>query len=287
MSFFDASKSEFCSTNSRKTRSLWYAPTERANIKHLYNVNFSRKARDAYGRPYDAGPGMSSGSMITTCDNTHDNGLMNYSALRRLGQTEDEAWSNLGLYAGDDGVTPYFPGLPEAIQSVCDDLGWVIKMEVAKPHEPINYLGRVFPSIVTHDDSYQMLKRTLGKIHLSGNVGISREQAAYNKAAGYLTTDANTPLISAWCLAVQRITGLTTVRRETNEEAWKRENLPWPQPNPEFLFESVAKELGMTAAELAERHNAILSADSLDKMPCVLNTPRVVVVDSIVGDVVV
>jgi len=83
---------------------------------------YKNQAVTDHGDRYDPGPGTRSGSPPTTDFNTTHNGYTHFCAFRTIGFGADEAFENLGLYAGDDGLTPNFPGLEDALRQVCADL---------------------------------------------------------------------------------------------------------------------------------------------------------------------
>jgi len=183
-------------------------------------------------------------------------------------------------------LTPNFPGLENALRQVCADLGYTIKLTTTQPGERITYLGRVFPQPLTHDDSHQEAIRTLAKLHLSANKAVSRNQAAYNKATGYLSSDALTPVISDWAMRVVELSGITSARGLLGEEMWKMDNGAWPQHDVGLIAQSFAADLGLSSAELAEYAAKVRVAVDFDSFPAHYdNGPRQVVIPAIVGDV--
>jgi len=264
----------------------WVNIQDRSLLKDYVAQVYKDQAMTSDGDRYDPGPGTRSGSPVTTDFNTTINGYVHYCAYRKLGFGPAEAYGMLGLYAGDDGLTPNLPGLEQALREVCVDLGLNIKLSAALPGERITYLGRVFPHPMTHVDSHQEAVRTLAKIHLSANKTVSRNQAAFNKATGYLSSDAMTPVISDWAKRCYELSGITTARGMLGDEQWKVENGAWPQVDADVIAQSFAKDLGLSSQELADYASAVRVADNFDSFPAHYNNgPKEVVIPAIVGDV--
>jgi len=283
---FDGTISRWLQENvGRRAYLRWLAASERKMFKKYHVEVFKASARSDQGFVYYAGHGTRSGSPITTDYNTLENTYIHYCALRMIGFDDASAWENLGLYAGDDGLTAMFPGLVEAVQQVVKDLGLSVKVEATGPNDPISYLGRIFPAPLTHDDSHQDFMRTLTKLHLTANKSVTREQAAYNKAAGYLVTDSLTPILSDWCRQVQLLSKKTQVLHALREEEWKIDNCSWPQRDPELILSSICRLTGLKSEEVAERQKAIRDAKDLDSFPVVIISEREVKVAAVVGDV--
>jgi hypothetical protein len=64
------------------------------------------KASDRWGNKYETGETQLSGSPDTTAFNTIHDAFIAFCGLRAAGLSVDEAWNRLGVYVGDDGVTP-------------------------------------------------------------------------------------------------------------------------------------------------------------------------------------
>jgi hypothetical protein len=265
----------------------WIDEDERQNFRTYFDRVFIQRARTDQGFEYDPGYGTRSGSPITTDGNTMVNAFVHYSALRSAGFDDEQAWNNLGLFAGDDGLAPNEPRYAAALPLVVRDMGLTVKMEITLPNERITYLGRVFPHPLTHADSHQEVMRTLSKIHLSANKAVTPEQAAVNKATGYLVTDARTPLIGDWARKIIATYPQLTPKRLMRDEEWKVESGAWPQQDQDVINDSVARELGYTVPELLNHGQAILAATDVSKLPVVATNDRDVKIEAVVGDVVV
>nr|ASM93480.1 RdRp [Caninovirus sp.] len=164
----------------------WVNTSEKDLMLSYLRQVFVKKGRTTSGIKYAAGWGTRSGSPITTDGNTMINAFISYSALRNIGYNEEKAWKELGIYAGDDGLNKVIPNLKESIIQACNDLGLDVKINLTGRNEQTTYLSRIFPAPLTHTESFQDPMRTLSKLHTSANKNVTREQAATNKAAGYL-----------------------------------------------------------------------------------------------------
>nr|WPV63050.1 MAG: RNA-dependent RNA polymerase [Wufeng shrew nodavirus 6] len=269
----DGSCSSFVQNQVVKASSLrWCNPDDRVAYDNCYKAVFTRTAVTSTGHRYDPYWGTRSGSPITSDGNTKITAYISYCALREIGYSRNEAWKMLNevsLRCGDDGVDAAIPGMSDALEYVSKALGFKVKCQVVSADGPISYCGRVFTDIKYSFTSVQDVPRTLVKLHLSANKGVTKEQAAVNKAMGYLITDPNTPLISDWCSLVTRLHG-TTIKGMMPEETWKLSQ-PWPQDNLSTIDSYVCKALDITPLELELRRFSIQQATSLDDVPVVWN----------------
>jgi len=179
------------------------------------------------------------------------NAYIVYSALREMRFSKHEAWKRLGIYAGDDGLTPNIASLKESIESVSKTLGLDVKIATHYPNEPVPFLGRILVAPLTSDDSFQDPKRTIPKLHISTNKTIPVEQAAFNKAAGYMVTDHKTPIISHWASKVIELSKLGAVKNMTADEAWKlTATNAWPQRDGDLITSVFCKVMDWSQDEL-------------------------------------
>jgi len=264
----------------------WVCPDERNPFIDYFQKVFLPRARSDQGFEYDPGYGTRSGSPITTDGNTMVNAYVHYAALRSAGMDKALAWERLGLFAGDDGLAPNIECYAAMLPLVVADLGLKVKMSVAGPNERITYLGRVFPHPLTHVDSHQEAMRTLSKIHLSANKTVTPEQAAVNKAQGYMVTDSLTPIVGDWARSVLRENAALQPKGLLRDEMYKIESGAWPQADADVVRQSFANELGMTVVEVMGVAEAVGASQPMT-MPALIENTRGVKIPAIVGDVVV
>ncbi|UTQ50832.1 MAG: nodavirus polyprotein (domains: methyltransferase, RdRP) [Koper noda-like virus 4] len=249
---FDGTISEWLQKNIVKAMySRWASDEDRQVFFHCWNQVFKQIGITAFGELYDSYYGTRSGSPTTTDGNTAINAFIVYVALRELGCTHEQAIALLGIYAGDDGISRLIPGLSSKLEEVAIKFGLKLKSIERTPGEEFCYLGRIFPNILQTTTSYQDLERTLPKLHISINKQVTRDVAAANKALGYQTTDALTPIVGVWCETV-----LDKCKPDRNkmlaEEIFKLELGAWPQNDQdvEMMKASIMNRLGVSSDDI-------------------------------------
>jgi len=285
---FDGTISEWLQGVAKAAYMRWFTPSEALVLEKHYSEVFRPLAVSQNGYRYAAGVGTRSGSPITTDANTMINAFVNYCAYRKTGHITVDAFKQLGIYAGDDGVSRKTIGFSRALTEVAKDVGLSLKALDVPAGGRVTFLSRVYPSPTTTTTSHQCVIRTLPKLHLSASMNVEKKQAAYNRAIGYLSTDALTPLLSEWCRRVVELSGIKEVKGTTAEDEFKM-GAAWPQApeDEQLLLESVARDLRMTTAEVQTRAAAIRLAPDLNAMPIIWNNEREVKITALVGDTVV
>lgn len=244
----------------------WAAPEYKDQMYTILKNEDATKAYTASGYQYEPGYSRKSGSPFTTDANTIINCAVAYCALRQIGLDSDVAWENLGLYCGDDGVDQNLPGLADALTKVSGDFGLKIKIEVTKKAATVPYCGRLFSDPVSCRTSIQDPKRTLVKMHLSfADKTVSDSVAAANKALGYLSTDAKTPIIGDWCRAVLKH-ATPDVSAMTRDEGYKMTQA-WEQDSEEQAYALFVEATDMDAEEIQEVVKAIKNSTSIVTLP--------------------
>jgi hypothetical protein len=250
---------------------LYFAKEYRNGFIKLYNDIYKNQATTNSGVSYKPEMTIRSGSCITTQANTINNAFNVYCALRNMGFTAQEAWDRIGAIFGDDSVNNNHSGnFHQFIEQVATELGMRYKSLLRARGEPVLFLGRYFVDPTTTWDSFADPMRTISKLHASTNKQVSREQAAANKAHGYLTTDNLTPIVGSWAKQVIKITGLK-FKNATGEEQYRCSNA-WPQRDRLAIAEATAKVLGVTVHELSVKDKLISEVSGLDQFPVVFDT---------------
>jgi len=138
-----------------------------------------------------------SGSPFTTLGNTPLTGLFAYTALRISGRTEKEAWGDLGIYSGDDGITANLP--PEACDQAALVLGFLVKSACKTRYIP--FLGRhYFDPLSGSRSSIQSPLRTISKLHatLLNVEEFTAEETVLLKAICLQVTDRDSDFFGDW-----------------------------------------------------------------------------------------
>jgi hypothetical protein len=226
-----------------------------------YEVSVGGRFRDGPTRP--AGPDNKSGSWITGLLNFFVNAMLTYASYRLEGLSQELAWERLGIFFGDDNVTPYAPKLTE----VCTKCGMGVTLEHS--YDRVEFLSRIWPSPSTSTSSYCKPFRALAKIHLTRDGGPTQ---LGNKAMGYFTTDRETPLVGDLAKAILRVTDPdeTTMSRE---EIYKI-NMPWPQEDKELIASDLYQYCEVDpneAAEFITACHAVENFEDLSRLPVLTN----------------
>jgi hypothetical protein len=180
-----------------------YAPQYHVEIKRLIQKETHAKAFTKFGVQYSTGYMTNSGSSMTSIRNSAINAFNAYVVLR-YDNNPDEAYQRLGLYGGDDGITADVSS--DLYVRVTAKLGQKLKAEVIQPNNPVPLLGRIFIDPWTTKSSIADVPRQLKKLHLtSAPLEVPDEIVMLRRAEGFLITDPETPIISHWSRAVQRI----------------------------------------------------------------------------------
>lgn len=169
------------------------------NVNLLFTVDEDEvEIKNYYGRQ--------SGSAETSTFNTAINAFVAYATLREMNYSPQEAWKQLGLYGGDDGVS--FDMDAEKYKVVAQDLGLKLKLEIVERGKPFNFLARTFYSCVWDGRHCSLSdpQRLLGKAHLSTWNNINTKDLLALKAYAFQLSDSGSIIVNNWSQAVLRIT---------------------------------------------------------------------------------
>jgi hypothetical protein len=171
----------------------------------------NRKATTPHDVSYETGTSILSGIGLTSILGSTGNGFIAYSYLRRAKYTSGEAWSRLGVYAGDDGMT--FDVVPALYAEEAKRYGHLLTVDVRAPldrtliqlgvsqdtitikHHCLDFLARTWGPAVWDGDANSCtdVVRALSKFHLT-TLDDTR-YAMRLKALAYLVNDRNTPYL--------------------------------------------------------------------------------------------
>jgi len=251
-------------------------------LQREFALVFKKRATTNCGFRYDAGWGTRSGSPITTDANTIINAFVCYAAARQNNISIRVAWDNLGLYYGDDGVHRNLLGLQPSLIDVARKLGLTIEIGAIRRGQPVAFLGRVFVDPLTTYDSFQDPRRFMPKLHYTTNLDIDEKQALYNKAIGYIVTDANTPILGVWARRMAELSGLTIPYRLSRDELYRIDQA-WPQDDPDAIAEAFAQVMDWTLSELKIKDLEISAAKHPYDYPVVWDNVRQTKIDVVFG----
>jgi hypothetical protein len=251
----------------------WCSAPYKTQLKEILRKDRPIKGSTAHGVRYKPGTSQLSGSPGTTNDNNLVTLRHDYIGLRQLGQAPKEAWENLNnwvLGASDDRLRANLPGYATVLEEVATRLGHKLKSNILYPLDGdlVTFLGRVFVNPL-NDTTMQCPLRTLPKLHLSmAPRGVTREQAAFNRATGYLVTDAKTPILGEYCRAVLRVLQVThpKLKYKTGCEDYRVNHGPYPQDDVDSLLSAMCKLLGVDANEIAAIEASLAAATTMDEI---------------------
>jgi hypothetical protein len=173
-----------------------FGPEHADVLAAVLSKHFSYKSVGEHGTSVPEGFQRGSGGMDTTLGNTLLSAIIHYTTLRESGASKEEAYSNLGLFTGDDAVAA---ANPEVYTKVASKWGQQFVCEVFERGDiGVNFLARVYGPEVWNGNPESMcdLKRQLGKIHLSANKTLTSLMKLTGKLIGYAADDVSTPVIS-------------------------------------------------------------------------------------------
>jgi hypothetical protein len=188
-----------------------------------------------HGNKINSGQALASGSPDTSAFNTFTNAFVVYLSHRLNNRTPSEAYARLGIYGGDDGISPDLP--PKFNERAASMVGFVLKAETVNRNSgkgfaflSRNYLPTVFDG---NPNSFCTGKRTLTKFFVTADTTRAATQPKtllVEKSAAYYLTDANTPIIGDLCRKVKEIcerTGVSfSVGKECSYRATEQKHYP-------------------------------------------------------------
>ncbi len=164
---------------------------------------FNKMAVMSLGTVYETLLSRLSGSPETSAFNTLCNAFIAYCALRSeaiVGGYRDhqQAWRLLGIYGGDDGLTPDVN--QDVYVKVAFSFGQKLTSEIVKRGDSgVVFLARVYSPYVWGGDPNCMcdVPRQLSKFHVTHKLGenVTPLMKLHEKCMGLYLTDRNTPIL--------------------------------------------------------------------------------------------
>jgi len=172
-------------------------------IMRLHRQQYGLRAVTYHGVWYETGYSRLSGSPETSLFNSLVNAFIAFAALRRtrvhgVPLSPPEAYSKLGIYGGDDGLTPDVD--PKVYQEVAESFGQELAIEpVLRGELGIKFLARMYGPYVWFGDANSCcdIKRQIGKIHTTVVMPptITATEKLLEKVRAFSLTDAHTPVL--------------------------------------------------------------------------------------------
>ena len=236
-----------------------FHPRHHAEMLELQRSQYNLEGTTRHGYKYSTGWSRLSGSPETSPFNTICNTFISYLALRRTVKPgghgflqATEAWAKLGLYGGDDGITPDLSAAK--LRSAATETGQVSTCVVIKRGEAgVEFLARRFSPDVWNGDTTSMcdIKRQLSKFHATAKVDVIPTDKARQKALSYYLTDGNTPIIGPLVTRMLEILGPPTESTNNRIVSWfgrfpKDVQFPNGRPGgkpPDWMMDIVNQDL--------------------------------------------
>lgn len=231
-------------TLERMAMMRYFHPGYHSDLNESMDEQIAEPGRTEHGRKYNSGHSRGSGSGETADFNSIDTACSDYCALRQTtvngrNLTPEEAWAKLGLYGGDDSLTPDVD--PDFVVKAAAVFGQDYEVEVYARGEPgVNFLNRFFGPDVWEGDINSMCNpaRALAKLW----VGPARYKPFSDealerfaeRASGYYRMDRNSPVLgeivrNAHALLGERVDGelMPWDGKHSIEANWPNEDSGW------------------------------------------------------------
>jgi hypothetical protein len=200
---FDGRVSMILRTLERKVLTRAYKRAYLGELLDLHRSQHNLRGIGRHGTRYTSAAARLSGSPETACFNSIDNAFVSYVTLRSEPfeggrRTPKQAWDALGIYGGDDGLTPDVS--PEEATRSSTMVGLVLECDqVKRGHFGVTFLSRIYGPDVWFGDPNSCcdLPRQLTKYHVTVNLPghVTALEKHREKARSFHLTDRNTPVI--------------------------------------------------------------------------------------------
>lgn len=178
-----------------------FHPDYHDELVNLHRSQYGMKGYGALGSKYDQGYARASGSPETAAMNSLINAFVAYVTRRKRITCPKTAYSQLGIYGGDDGLTADVN--PKDYLDAAKSCGLELDIQpVLRGQFGIKFLARIYGPDVWFGDinSCCDLPRQLGKLHVTVCLppNITPLMKLREKAQSFILTDANTPVIGPY-----------------------------------------------------------------------------------------
>lgn len=179
-----------------------YHPDHHKELAVVHRAQYAADPKSRFGTSMLMGSSRRSGERGTSIFNTWIMSCVLYSWIRSLGYNSKEAYSMLGTYGGDDGLTANW-GSTESLIAVGEILGIPLKVKDVDPYAPFSFLGIYkFPGMSVYMPD---VSRFCSKIAFSHVKGVPAMQVLYRKCEPYVRMYSNIPIVGNLCKSVLRI----------------------------------------------------------------------------------
>lgn len=236
---------------------------DRELVLKIAATQYNLKCTSSHGAKFKSATQRASGSAETSVLNTIFNAFVAFCAFRQDKKSPEEAYAALGIYGGDDGLTP---DAPAHYSETATSLGAKLTSDVVKRGEQgITFLARYYAPTTWNlppgepGQSCCDIQRQLSKFHTTPVKKEDYVRLFHEKVHSYWLTDENTPLIGDLVRRAKQLGSTITKksgplrwndRYEKNEqspnlntEGWMTELVQKQMPNFNFaLFDESLKK---------------------------------------------
>jgi hypothetical protein len=191
-----------------------YHPKWHGELLELQRSMFGLRVYSSFDVSYSTEDQRASGSPDTSTMNSLDNAFIAFLALRMTqidGVFYDKyaAWNLLGLYGGDDGLTPNVSA--EVFLKAANMVGQESAAQsVLRGALGVKFLSRIYSPYVWLGDTNSCcdLPRQLVKLHVTTHMaGVTPAEKLLEKCRSFYLTDRHTPVLGDYVSAVIRVHG--------------------------------------------------------------------------------
>jgi hypothetical protein len=246
-----------------------FKPEHHEAMLRLMRTQHGGKGITKLGVKYKNKYNRLSGSPETAIFNTICNAFMAYVAFREAGCDPVEAYKKLGVYGGDDGITP---DVDAALYiKTAAKFGHVLEAEkINKGDKGVNFLARIYSSDVWNGDTSSCadIARALSKFHLCVAHDVAtKTDKLFEKSYALYLTDAETPIIGDF---VCRVVELSNGRVYKNLLKIWNSDLPeeehYPNVNHDYWMEEILVDQKLDGFKIQEFREWLAECKTLEDL---------------------
>jgi hypothetical protein len=261
---FDGHVSNLLRELERMALTRAFHPSLHNEVLELHNKQFKLRGIGSFGSRYDSDMARASGSPETSVFNSMENAFIAFLALRRTfvggaHMDADQAWSCLGIYGGDDGLTANITAKTYA--SAAGMVGQELTSEIVKRGDHgVQFLSRIYSPNVWFGDNNSIcdVKRQLAKLHVTVRLppNITPVTKLLEKTRAFVHSDLNTPIIGDFfyranelflgCVPMKVLQQYADVPGIAPMRRWDQQfdaSVQYPNDKADWMFDAVAKQL--------------------------------------------
>jgi hypothetical protein len=240
-----------------------FDPKYRGELRKLIDRDQNLKGVTRYKVRYETNSSRLSGSQLTTIGNTVLNAFVAFCALRRANFSSNAAFENIGPKFGDDGIDD----ARGMYVDVAKDLGIKVKIINRSTNDHVAFCGRLYVKPHTHCCSIFNPVKALQSLPVGLN-----NKTHEDKVAGYLATDANTPLLAHYARAIQRARGYVASGDVFDDvTGWKATPYPWDPALEDFVHSLIGRLLNEDPQQIRSvcaRLDGCVTVEDLKQLGC-------------------